>query len=136
MAIIKQITICKSETSLSIYPESKNEIGLYVAHTPCFTVSMNDIRGVENIIDRALQNSNSGIHATEDTAKDVLKELHIKSWNRLYKSYKIIALSLTDEHFIVTPYIYTTKGMFPNSDAKIRFNIGDYENAVIYILEL
>ena len=78
MAIIKQITVCKSETDLSIYPESKNEIGLYIAHTPCFNVSVDEIRNVEYIINKALQYSNSGIHATEDTANNVLKELQIK----------------------------------------------------------
>ena len=136
MAIIKQITVCKSETDLSIYPESKNEIGLYIAHTPCFNVSVDEIRNVEYIINKALQYSNSGIHATEDTAKDVLKELQIKSWNKLYKSYKIIALSLTDEHIIITPYIYTTKGMLPNSEAKMYFDKCDYKKAIVYILKL
>ena len=38
MRIDKQITICKLGTEMKIYPESKNEIGLWIAHPPCFVI--------------------------------------------------------------------------------------------------
>lgn len=50
MTINKQITICKSATEFIVYPESKNEIGLWVAHTPCFITSNCEIHNIENII--------------------------------------------------------------------------------------
>lgn len=50
MRIDKQITICKLGTEMKIYPESKNEIGLWIAHPPCFVISANDLYGVENIV--------------------------------------------------------------------------------------
>ena len=37
------------------------------------------------MINTALQYSNSGVSVTEETAKNVLKEMRIKSWNILYK---------------------------------------------------
>lgn len=60
MRIDKQITICKLGTEMKIYPESKNEIGLWIAHPPCFVISANDLYGVENIVKNAIRYSNSG----------------------------------------------------------------------------
>ena len=79
MRIDKQITICKLGTEMKIYPESKNEIGLWIAHPPCFVISANDLYGVENIV------------------KNAIREFRLKSWNVLYKTYKIISFSLTSE---------------------------------------
>lgn len=132
MTIKKQITICKSKTDFKIYPESKNEIGLWVAHTPCFVASVDT---VEDIVNKALQYSNSGLQATDDTAKNVLKELHIKNWNILYKTYKIISLSLTDKNIIITPYIYTQKGVFPDMKAKSIFDVCNFKNALEQLLK-
>ena len=78
-------------------PESKNEIGLWIAHPPCFVISANDLYGVENIVKNAIRYSNSGEFANEDSAKLVLREFRLKSWNVLYKTYKIISFSLTSE---------------------------------------
>lgn len=66
MAINKQITICKSAIEFIVYPESKNEIGLWVAHTPCFITSNCEIHNIENIINGALQYSNSGLQITNE----------------------------------------------------------------------
>lgn len=132
MTIKKQITICKSETEFNIYPESKNEIGLWVAHTPCFVAS---ITNVEDIVNKALQYSNCGLQATDETAKNVLKELHVKNWNTLYKTYKIISLSLTDNNIIITPYIYTPKGVFPNMKAKSIFDVCNFSKALEQLLK-
>ncbi len=83
MKIKKQITVCKTDTEIKIYPESKNELGLWIAHPPCFVVSINDVRNIDSMINTALQYSNSGVSVTEETAKNVLKEMRIKSWNIL-----------------------------------------------------
>ena len=37
---------------MKIYPESKNEIGLWVA--PCFAISANDLYSLENIVNNAV----------------------------------------------------------------------------------
>ena len=84
MRIDKQITICKLGTEMKIYPESKNEIGLWIAHPPCFVISANDLYGVENIVKNAIRYSNSGEFANEDSAKLVLREFRLKSWNVLF----------------------------------------------------
>lgn len=136
MAINKQITICKSATEFIVYPESKNEIGLWVAHTPCFITSNCEIHNIENIINGALQYSNSGIQITNGIQKNVLKELHIKSWKTLYKMYKTISLSLTENKIIITPYVYTQKGVFPDTKIKTFFDICDYNSAIIQLLKL
>ena len=136
MAINKQITICKSAIEFIVYPESKNEIGLWVAHTPCFITSNCEIHNIENIINGALQYSNSGLQITNEIQKNVLKELHIKSWNTLYKTYKIISLSLTENKIIITPYVYTQKGVFPDTKIKAFFDICDYNSAIIQLLIL
>jgi hypothetical protein len=134
MKIDKQITICKLGTVLKIYPESKNDIGLWIAHPPCFIVSANE--NVENVINEAIQYSNSGEKATNDTAILVLKELHIKSWNILYKTHKIISFSLTTEQIIITPFIYTKKGVFPDTKGKLIYNKRDYQNAIRELLKI
>ena len=126
MRIDKQITICKLGTELKIYPESKNEIGLWIAHPPCFVISSNDPYGVENIVNNAIKYSNSGELANEDSAKLVLKEFHLKSWNVLYKTYKIISFSLASEQIIITPYIYTRRGGFPDNKGKLISEKRDY----------
>lgn len=136
MNIKKQITVCKTDTEIKIYPESKNELGLWIAHPPCFVVSINDVRNIESVINIALQYSNSGVSVTEETAKNVLKEMRIKSWNILYKSHRIISFSLTEKKIIVTPFVYTKKGVFPDIDAKKTFNIDDCNNAIGLLLKL
>lgn len=50
MKIKKQITVCKTDTEIKIYPESKNELGLWIAHPPCFVVSINDVRNIDSMI--------------------------------------------------------------------------------------
>jgi hypothetical protein len=135
MRIDKQITICKLGTELKIYPESKNEIGLWIAHPPCFVISANDLYDVENIVNNAIRYSNSGELANEDSAKLVLKEFYLKSWNALYKTYKIISFSLTSEQIIITPFVYTRKGCFPDNKGKLFFNKMDYSCAIREILK-
>lgn len=68
--------------------------------------------------------------------KNVLKELHIKSWKTLYKMYKTISLSLTENKIIITPYVYTQKGVFPDTEIKTYFDIWDYNSAIIQLLKL
>ena len=135
MRIDKQITICKLGTEMKIYPESKNEIGLWIAHPPCFVISANDLYGVENIVKNAIRYSNSGEFANEDSAKLVLREFRLKSWNVLYKTYKIISFSLTSEQIIITPYIYTRRGGFPDNKKKLIFDKSDYSFAIRELLK-
>lgn len=111
MNIKKQITICKTDTEIKIYPESKNELGLWIAHPPCFVVSINDVRNMESVINIALQYSNSGVSVTEETAKNVLKEMRIKSWNILYKSHRIISFSLAEKKLLLR-LLYIPKKVF------------------------
>lgn len=136
MKIKKQITVCKTNTEIKIYPESKNELGLWIAHPPCFVVSANDVRNISSMINTALQYSNSGVSVTEEAAKNVLQEMRIKSWNKLYKSHRIISFSLAEKNIIVTPFVYTPKGVFPDIGAKKTFNIDDYNNAIGLLLKL
>lgn len=112
MKIRKQITVCKKDAELIIYPESRNELGLWVAHPPCLVSSSNDAHRIESMIDMALQYSNSGVPLTEETTKSVLEETRIKSWNALYRSYKIISYSITEEEIIITPFVYTRRVYF------------------------
>lgn len=130
MKIIKQITVCKSDTELKIYTESTNEIGLWIAHTPCFVISSNDVHLAVATIKKAFEYSNSGLSISDDAPQRVLKELHIRSWNTLYKTHKIISFSLTEANIIITPWICAQKGMVPDSDAKCVFNISDYNSAI------
>ena len=132
MKIDKQITICKLGTAFKIFPESKNEIGLWIAHPPCFIVSANE--KVENVINEALQYSNSGEKATNDTALLVLRELHLKSWNSLYKTHEIISFSITAERIIITPFIYSRKGAFPETKRKLIYSRREYQNAIKELL--
>ena len=118
MEITKQITICKKHSNIMIYTESKNDIGLWIAHPPCYMASVSDVSKIENIISAALQHSNSGIPVNAETAKSVLKDMRIKNWNSLYKSYKIISYSVAEKKIIITPFVYTNKGVFPDSKAK------------------
>lgn len=134
MKIDKQITICKLGTELKIYPESKNEIGLWIAHPPCFIVSVNAPHDVENIVNKAIEHSNSGGLANEDSPELVLRDFHIKSWNLLYKTYKIFSFSLTAEQIIITPFIYTRKGVFPDNKGKSFFNRCDCSCAIREII--
>ena len=120
---------------MKIYLESKNEIGLWIAHPPCFVISANDLYGVENIVKNAIRYSNSGEFANEDSAKLVLKEFHLKSWNVLYKTYKIISFSLASEQIIITPYIYTRRGGFPDNKGKLIFDKSDYSCAIRELLK-
>ena len=136
MEIKKQITICKKNADIMIYPESKNEIGLWIAHPPCYIASVSDVRKIETMINAALQHSNSGIPVNAETAKSVLKDMHIKSWNSLYKSYKIISYSVTEKKIIITTFVYTNKGSFPDSKAKKTFDIDDCNNAIGLLLRL
>lgn len=136
MNIKKQITVCKKDGEIKIYPESKNEIGLWIAHPPCLVASANDVHNIESMINKALQYSNSGVSVTEDTTKNVLKEMHIKSWNILYKSHKIISYSIAEGKIIVTPFVYTNKGVFPDTKAKKIFDIDDCYNAIGLLLKL
>lgn len=136
MKIDKQVTICKLGAELKIYPESKNELGLWIAHPPCFIISINDLYGVENIVNKAIKYSNSGELANEDSAKLVLKEFHLKSWNVLYKTYKIISFSLTAEQIIITPFVYTKRGVFPDNKGKLFFNKCDYSCAIKEFLKM
>lgn len=136
MMIKKQITVCKKDAEIIIFPESKNEIGLWIAHPPCYVVSVSDVRKMETMINAALQYSNSGIPVNAETAKSVLKDMHIKSWNSLYKSYKIISYSVTEKKIIITTFVYTNKGSFPDSKAKKTFDIDDCNNAIGLLLRL
>lgn len=105
------------------------------AYTLLYTSNC-EIHNIENIINGALQYSNSGIQITNGIQKNVLKELHIKSWNTLYKTYKTITLSLTENKIIITPYVYTQKGVFPDTKIKAFFDICDYNSAIIQLLKL
>lgn len=78
MMIKKQITVCKKDAEIIIFPESKNEIGLWIAHPPCYVVSISDVRKMETMINTALQYSNSGMPVNAETAKSVLKDMRIK----------------------------------------------------------
>lgn len=127
MKIQKQITICKSDTEYILFPESRNEIGLWIAHTPCFVISANEIQNLNNSIKDALQYSNSGLLVEENAPQKVLKEIHVKSWNALYKNYKIFSFSLTECNIIITPWKYSQKGMFPNTRSKSIFDIHDID---------
>lgn len=135
MVIKKQLTICKSETELKIYPESKNEIGLWIGHLPCFITPIGVIHDIQGIINKALQYSNSDSQLADNVTTNLLKELHIKSWNKLYKTYKIFSFSLTENNIIITPYIYTQKGVFPNAEAKSIFDKCDYNGAIGQIVK-
>ena len=123
MKIEKQITICKSDTKYILFPESRNEIGLWIAHSPYFVISANGIQYLNNSIKETLQYSNSGLLVEENAPQKVLKELHVKSWNALYKNYKIFSLSLTESSIIITPWKYSQKGMFPDTESKCVFDI-------------
>src|SRR5574344_583288 len=136
MNIKKQITVCKTETEIKIYPESKNELGLWIAHPPCFIISVNDLQNIENMMNEALQYSNSGVPVTNETTKNVLIGLNVKSWNTLYISRKIIIFSLSEKEIIITPFVYTKKGVFPDTEAKMSFDIGDYTHAIGLLLKL
>ncbi len=136
MNIKKQITVCKTDAEIKIYPESKNELGLWIAHPPCFVVSVNDVRNIECMINTALRYSNSGVLVTEETAKNVLKEMRVKSWNILYKSHRVFSFSLAEKKIIITPFVYKKNGVFPDSDAKKTFDIGDCNNAIGLLLKL
>ena len=100
MNIKKQITVCKTDAEIKIYPESKNELGLQIAHPPCFVVSVNDVRNIECMINTALRYSNSGVLVTEETAKNVLTEMRFKSWNILYKSHRVFSFSLAEKKIL------------------------------------
>lgn len=136
MKIRKQITVCKKDAELIIYPESRNELGLWVAHPPCLISSSNDAHRIESMIDMALQYSNSGVPLTEETTKSLLEETRIKSWNALYRSYKIISYSITEEEIIITPFVYTRRGVFPDTMAKQTFDADDAYHAIESLLQL
>lgn len=136
MMIKKQITVCKKDAEIIIFPESKNEIGLWIAHPPCYVVSISDVRKMETMINTALQYSNSGIPVNAETAKSVLKDMRIKSWNSLYKSYKIISYSIAEDKIIITPFAYTNRGVFPDTKAKESFDIDDCNHAIGLLLRL
>ena len=127
MAILKQITICKSDGEYILFPESRNVIGLWIAHTPCFVISANKIQNLSKGIKDALQYSNSGLLVEENAPQKVLKELHVKSWNALYKNYKIFSFSLTESNIIITPWKYSQKGMFPDTESKCIFAFHDID---------
>lgn len=50
-------------------------------------------------------------------------------------TYKIISLSLTDNNIIITPYIYTPKGVFPNMKAKSIFDVCNFSKALEQLLK-
>ena len=50
--------------------------------------------------------------------------------------YKTISLSLTENKIIITPYVYTQKGVFPDTKIKTFFDICDYNSAIIQLLKL
>lgn len=127
MTIQKQITICKSDTEYILFPESRNDIGLWIAHTPCFVILANEIQKLNYSIKDVLQNSNSELLVEENAPQKVLKVLHVKSWNALYKNYKIFSFSLTESKIIITPWKYSQKGMFPDTESKCIFAVHDID---------
>lgn len=66
---------------------------------------------MESVVNIALQYSNSGVSVTEETAKNVLKEMRIKSWNILYKSHRIISFSLAEKKLLLR-LLYIPKKVF------------------------
>lgn len=136
MQIRKQITVCKKDAEIIIYPESRNELGLWVAHPPCLFASTNDEHHIERLINTALQYSNSGISLTEETTKNVLEKMRIKSWNVLYRSYKIISFSISEEEIVITPFVYTRRGVFPDTSTKQTFDADDGNHAIELLLQL
>ncbi|MBQ9237012.1 MAG: hypothetical protein IJ183_06005 [Prevotella sp.] len=132
--------IYRTSTQVKVVPcsYSWNGRGISCMHEPVIIAPADDKPSIISAIKNALDLSN---HKTfEQFPNFDLRKLKVRSWKELYRTHEVFELyvHLKDKKMVLQPMkeVPHQRGLVPDADSTVSFDVDDYEGLVAKLLSL